>query len=112
MHLTRLAFNVVKVILRWVRFNLAARSHFVEAVRLWLYRLDDPVPFLLYVVELVCLVLHARVCEYHCILLWLVSDLFACPWLGRTWFLDTVCTLYYHLVPRRAESEWSVFFIW
>jgi hypothetical protein len=25
--------------------------------------------------------------------------------LGRTWFLDTVCTLYYHLVPRRAESD-------
>jgi hypothetical protein len=37
-----------------------ARSHFVEAVLLWLYRLDDHVPFL-YVVDLVCLVLHVRV---------------------------------------------------
>jgi len=40
LHLTRLAFNVVKVILRWVRFNLVALSHFVEAVLLWLYSLD------------------------------------------------------------------------
>jgi hypothetical protein len=50
-------------------------------------------------------------CEYHCILLWprlIVSDLFVRPWLGRNWFLETVCTLYYRLVPRRAESEWSV----
>ena len=85
-----------------------ARSHFVEAVLLWLYRLDDPVPFLLYVVDLVCLVLHVRVVNITVFYYGLVSDPFVRPWLGRTWFLETVCTLYYHLVPRRAESKWSV----
>jgi hypothetical protein len=79
-----------------------ACSHFVEAVLLWLYRLDDPVRFL-YAVELVCLIF--RVVNIIVFCYGLVSDLFVCPWLGRTWFLDTVCTLYYHLVPRRAESD-------
>ena len=85
-----------------------ARAHFVEAVLLRLYRLDDPVPFLLYVVDLVCLVLHVRVVNITVFCYGLVSDPFVRPWLGRTWFLETVCTLYYHLVPRRAESKWSV----
>jgi len=95
LHLTRLAFNVVKVILRWVRFNLVARSHFVEAVLLRLYRLDDPVPFLLYVVDLVCLVLHVRVVNITVFCYGLVSDLFVCPWLGRglgSWTPFVPCT--------------------
>jgi len=74
-----------------------ARAHFVEAVLLRLYRLDDPVPFLLYVVDLVCLVLHVRVVNITVFCYGLVSDLFVRPWLGRTWFLETVCTLYVEL---------------
>ena len=74
-----------------------ARSHFVEAVLLWLYRLDDPVSLLLYVVDLVCLVLHVRVVNITVFCYGLVSDLFVRPWLGRTWFLETVCTVYVEL---------------
>jgi len=85
-----------------------ACSHFVEVVLLWLYRLDDPVSFL-YAVELVCFVLHVRVVNIIVFCYGLVSDLFVCPWLGRTWFLDTVCTLYLvvcmYLVPCRVESD-------
>lgn len=68
-------------------------------------------PFLLYVVELVCLVLHARVCEYHSMLLCFRSV--CLPLVGPDGLVPTpVCTLYYHLVPRGAESERSVFVIW
>lgn len=47
-------------------------------------------PFL-YVVEVVCLVLHVWVVNIIVFFYGLLSDLFVCLWLGLTWFSDTVC---------------------